>query len=130
MTETEPKDDLARRRAVFLASLASIYAAAYVALGGLDGPIAKDEVTYWPLVLEFSLLGWPTLSDLSDYRGLNTPLPFVVFGWVERATGGGLAVARLVNVLISFGVVAAVGIPKAGRRWVGPLSALGLLLYP
>jgi hypothetical protein len=128
---TSPSDDaLTSWRVRFLAALAMIYVGVYLALGGLSGPIAKDEVTFWPLIDHFSELGWPTLTDLREYDGLNTPLPFVLFGWVERATGGGLPLGRVVNLLLSFIVVAAVGLPQAGRRWSGPLAAAGLLLFP
>jgi hypothetical protein len=114
-------------------ALAVVYLLIYLALDGLRFDVRRDEVHFWPTALQFSHSLVPSARLLRSYGELNTPLPFVLWGISERILGLGIFGARLLNFLLSFGIVALVTVVAArrGRSGVRQLvPALGILLYP
>ena len=120
-----------RRTAAAAALLAVAYAALYLAFDRLAFPRRGDEWHFWRTALKFSQHTIPPLEFLRSYGELNTPLPFLLWGWMERAWHQGIWLARLLNLLLSaamtWTIVAAAG-PDAIRR--GGAAALGLFLCP
>ncbi|MEK6610438.1 MAG: hypothetical protein AABZ35_05925, partial [Gemmatimonadota bacterium] len=119
-----------RARVLLLVCCGGVYATIFILTGGLRFPIEKDELHFWSTSLSFSLRIVPTLEQLRGYRELNTPLPFLLFGWAEYAFHGGIQVGRSINFLLSFAIAGIVcfGSNKTSKRSVG--SLLGLLLFP
>ena len=119
--------DLSRSRS--LALLAAAYLLMMGLVVALDLPPRKDELHFWPTTLLFSQRWIPPLGLFRDYPELNYPLPFVVFGWLEHAFHLGISAGRVLNLALSFVVVAAVVVEGDSRR-ASNLAALGLLLFP
>lgn len=115
---------LAGRRAAFIAAVMAAYASLYLIFGGLRFEPMRDEVTFWPVALHFSQGVWP---QIRDYPALNTPLPFVVFGWLA---GGGIWAGRALNLVLSFVIVCVIGLPRHARDLRSPLAAAALLAFP
>lgn len=120
---------LRRPGPLFVLCAAALYVVVYLVTGGLRFPPVRDEPHFWLASLHFAERGWPGLSDLRDYGALNTPLPFLLFGWLEAA-GGGIRAGRLLNLCLSFVILGAVALPGAAKSWRAPLAAAGLLLFP
>lgn len=117
-------------RLTFLVGAALLYALVLVVTDGLRFAPLRDEGHFWPTALRFSERFLPTLDDLRSYPELSTPLPFVLFGWVEHLFHGGIRAGRLVNLTLSFVIVCMVGMPR-GATVRGPiLAAVGLLAFP
>jgi len=119
-----------RARVLLLVCCGGVYATIFILMGGLRFPIEKDELHFWSTSLSFSHRIVPTLEQLRGYSELNTPLPFLLFGWAEYAFHGGIQVGRSINFLLSFAIAGIVcfGSNTASKRSVG--SLLGLLLFP
>lgn len=122
-----PVSHSSRRRILFVVSLGLAYVAAFVASGGLVLGPTKDEVHFWPVVVRFSET-LPRVS-LSDYRALMTPFVFIWYAGVERVGHGGILVARLINLTVSFAIACAVGMPRS-LSVRSALATLGLLCFP
>jgi hypothetical protein len=119
-------------RVIFVAAVALLFAGAFVFLargGGLTGAPRGDEVGFWKASLWFSD-GGVTLEKLRSYPSLNTPLPFFVWGTLERLTGQGLPMGRLLNVIIAFWMTVLVGLAGRSRDRIAIAAAVGLLLFP
>jgi hypothetical protein len=119
-----------KARLVFLAIVAVVFGAIVVALDGLRFEPVKDEPHFWQTSLRFSEQWIPSVKLLRDYGELSTPLPFLVFGWLERATGHGLIAGRLLNLLLSFGIIAAITLTARGPDWRVLPCVVGLLVFP
>ena len=122
------------RRYGVIAGLALLYLLVFLALDGLRFEIRRDEVHFWPTALRFSRTFPPTAALLRSYGELNTPLPFIVWGAVERFFGLGIFGARMLDFLISFGIVALVamlaGEGEGRLSWRRAVPSVGILLYP
>lgn len=116
----------------FLLAVALIYAVLFIALQGLNGPDWWDETQHWQASLEFSERPFPTLEQLQNYRRLNTPLPYIVYGMLEYFFQGGIFTGRLFNFVLSIAILCMVGLayPHKRQHWGSVLSAVGLLLCP
>lgn len=114
----------------YVFSLAVVYGVALTYMDFLTFPPERDELHFWLTSLNFSKSWLPPLETLRDYNELSTPLPFLVFGWLERFFGGGIAVGRYLNLACSLVILLAIGMP--GDKYPGPRfkSAAGLLLHP
>jgi hypothetical protein len=106
------------------------FAALIIGLDGLQFAPIKDETHFWPNALQFSQSWIPNLELLRDYGELNTPLPFIVFGWLEKAFGGGIPAARLLNALVGIAIACALVLLGRERDREAILSTLGLMLCP
>lgn len=121
---------LRRYRALWVGALLLLAAGLLVGLEGLGFAPLKDERHFWPSSLYFRDRLPPTLEELRGYRDLNTPLPFLLFGLLERLFGGGIQVGRWVNLVLGLAVLGWLGWPRA-QPWAPRLkAALGLLAFP
>ena len=120
---------LSPNRLVFITAVIVIYTALFIALDGLRFEIGKDEKHFWPTSIEFSQRLIPTIDQLRSYDELNTPLPFVLFGALERVFGGGVFAGRLLNLTLSFAILLLVGWGRP-NDWRPVLAAIGLLCCP
>ncbi len=117
-------------RSVYLVGVLLVYGGLWFSLDGLSFETSKDEEHFWPTSQLFSHTFPPSLEQLRSYNELNTPLPFVVFGLVEKIFDGGIAYGRHVNFLLSILVLLMVAWPRANDDWQRVRSGAGLLLFP
>jgi hypothetical protein len=82
------------------------------------------------VVAQFSESWWPTRQLLQTYAELNTPLPFLLGGWVQCVAGPGLYPLRLLMFVLSFltSCVFFLNSQNHPRRFW--LCMLGLGLFP
>lgn len=115
---------------LFLLMITAVYTALVVWLDFLQGPYWWDERTFWQTSLSFSDRLFPRLDQLRDYNELNTPLPFVIFGSMEYLLGGGIAVGRLLNLVLSIITVLIIGWPTQQKSYRAILCVIGLFMCP
>ncbi len=115
---------------MFVAVTAAIYAIVLWRMHWLRFPLDRDENHFWPTSLQFSHSLIPELRTLRDYGDLNTPLPFLIFGQIQRIFGHGLVLSRYFNLTLSAGLVVIIGCMHGRPTRTSALSALGLLLFP
>ena len=126
-----PTSTDARRAAwLTLGADAVVYVAILFAVDWLRFPVRKDEVHFWPTALSFSHTLLPTLEQLRSYNELSTPLPFVLFGFLEHLLHGGIIVARAVDLLLSLGVLLAIQFAPGQISRRSLLCSVGLVLCP
>lgn len=106
------------------------YTVLLVGLDWLQAPPLWDEPQYWQTSLSFSDRLIPSLDDLKNYRELNTPLPFIIFGGIEHLFGQGIFAGRLLNLLLSVTIIFIIGWPTYQNQGRAALCAAGLLLCP
>jgi len=119
-----------QRKLLLLAALVVLYTGVFVAAEGLRFPIGRDEVHFWPTSQSFSHRFLPTLQQLREYNELNTPFPFLVFGWVERLFHAGIVGGRFVNFCLSFMIALLVGFGRGSKPGEALLALSGLFLFP
>lgn len=119
-----------QQKAIFLFGITVIYLLVVAWLDFLQGPDWWDETDFWSSSLTFSDDLFPSLEELRSYHSLNTPLPFIVFGALEYLFGGGIFVGRLLNLLLSIGIVLLIGWPTKDKRGRALLCVIGLFLCP
>ena len=118
------------QRPLFLAAVTALFLALFFWMDGLRFPLQWDETHFWETSLAFSQRAVPDLELLRSYDELNTPLPFFLYGAVERYVGDGLFMGRLLNLLLALAITLAIGLPTRRRGRRAPLAAVGLLLFP
>jgi hypothetical protein len=93
------------------------------------GNFTLDETLFhYPNVINFYNNGWSaTFND--HYSAANTPLPYIIVAAIERMTGQGLAVARIVTGIVSFFSFLA-AMKLLASYGAGKYSAFVLLFYP
>lgn len=91
-----------RARGLFLGIVALGYLAIAGSFDWLSFAPEKDELHYWPTTLRFAAEPLPSIDLLRSYDEFSTPLPFVIFGWLEAAFGAGPAAGRWLNATVSF----------------------------
>lgn len=119
-----------KQKFFFLLGVAAIYTALVAWLDFLQGPFWWDEKTFWETSLGFSDQLIPSLADLSDYKELNTPLPFVIFGSLEYLFNQGIFAGRLLNLILSIVIVFLIGWPNRSRGGRAILCLIGLFMCP
>lgn len=62
----------------------------------------QDEFHYLPTAVYFSKEPVPSHKLLTTYNELNTPIPFILGGWVLRAFGENIQYLRLLTYMTSF----------------------------
>lgn len=98
-----------------------------LAFRGLLVAPERDETHFWQAALVFADAVTP--ETLRGYGELSTPLPFVVWGLLERSTGYGLALGRTLNCL--FGAVLAIVVWRSGTSVSrSARCVVGLLIFP
>lgn len=125
-----PKNLADRSLPIFLFSICIIYLILFFTLDKLQFTPIWDEPNFWQTSLTFS--NSLTLPDtwLQDYKELNTPLPFIIFGFLEYLFKGGIFVGRLFNFIFSFLIAFLIGLPINKKRKKAFLSLCGLFLFP
>ncbi|MBW4459199.1 MAG: hypothetical protein KME47_03035 [Nodosilinea sp. WJT8-NPBG4] len=119
-----------QQKVFFLCAITAVYLAIVAWLDFLQGPPWWDEADFWKSSLTFSDSLLPSLSDLREYHSLNTPLPFMIFGFLEYLFDRGMVAGRLLNLILSLGIVATIGWPSKERGERALLCLLGLFLCP
>jgi hypothetical protein len=119
-----------RARAIFLLALVALYAALFLAFDGLRFEPTRDEPHFWRTSQRFAEHWIPPVGLLRDYGELSTPLPFLVFGWLHRLGGDGLRAGRLLDLLLSFCIVAAMAWTARGPARRAIAASCGLLAFP
>lgn len=122
---------LYRLRLAFFAVVVAAFVGLFFYFDGLRFPMKWDETHYWEASLLFSRQWIPSLDQLRHYGELNTPLPFIIYGTLEHATGNGLFLGRLLNVALCFAMVTIISLAAGRQRGLAPLlSACGLVAFP
>jgi hypothetical protein len=119
-----------QQKVFFLCAITVIYLAIVAWLDFLQGPPWWDEADFWKSSLTFSDSLLPSLSDLREYYSLNTPLPFMIFGFLEYLFNQGMVAGRLLNLILSLGIVAIIGWPSKQKGSRAILCLIGLFLCP
>jgi hypothetical protein len=115
---------------LFLLGITILYLAIIAWLDFLQGPYWWDEKQFWQTSQTFSDSLLPSLADLRDYRELNTPLPFIIFGGLEYLFNGGIFAGRLLNLILSLTMVFIIGWPTKQKGARAILCLIGLFLCP
>jgi len=90
----------------------------------------QDEFHYLPTATYFSKEPIPSLNLLRSYNELNTPVPFILGGWVVKAFGEEIQYLRLLTFGVSFLLLMTFvwSSPNNTNRFY--LCLLGLLAFP
>ncbi len=104
------------------------YSALYFCAENLAFPICKDELHFWPTSIKFSHTYLPSLDLLKNYGELNTPIPFMIFGLIEKIWAKGIVYGRLFNFLTSIAIAFIVGFPGFSRNPKKSMTALVIIL--
>ncbi len=118
-----------RSRLITVSSILVLYLIVFILLSQLRFPIRKDEIHYWPVSLKFSQDWVPSVDLLKNYDELTTPLSFIIFGTIEHLFHGGIFAGRLLNLILSFGMLSIlVWMGGPSRKYL--ISTVGILVYP
>ena len=115
---------------LFLLLITAIYTILIIQFDFLQGVKVKDEAHFWETSLRFSDSLIPSIDALRDYRDLNTPLPFIMFGAVEHIFDLGVFGGRLLNVILSIAMVFIIGWPSRKKGRTAILCLIGLFVCP
>lgn len=115
---------------LFLLSICILYLILFFALDKLQFSLIWDENNFWQTSLIFSHSLTLPENWLQDYEELNTPLPFIIFGFLEYLFKGGIFAGRLLNLIISFLIACIIGLPYNKKAKEAFLSLFGLILFP
>lgn len=123
-------DNLPKKRILFLIGIAVVYLALLVWLDFLYQPIWADEGGFLGTSENISDNLIPSFEELRDYRELNTPLPFIIFGAFDHVFGTALFPGRLLNFLLSIAMALIIGWPKSQKNFRSMLCVIGLFMCP
>lgn len=113
-----------------ISAILAIYFIIFNLFGQLGFPIRKDETHFWPASLKFSK-GWvPGVDLLKNYGEVSTPLSFIIFGTIEHIFHRGIFAGRLLNLILSLGILSIIVFIGKGRNRKYLFSVIGVLIYP
>lgn len=94
------------------------------------GELYQDENHYLTTAIFFSKEPVPSLDLLKTYNELNTPIPFILGGWVVNASVEKIQNLRLLTFLVSFTLLMIFvwNSPEHSRRFY--LCLAGLMIFP
>jgi hypothetical protein len=115
---------------LFVSLILVVFGLAILSLGGLTFPLHKDEYWFWRQTVFFVERWPPGLAELRSYTEPMTPLSFLVWATIERATGAGVMGGRLLNILLSVSILCMIGARRRDPQRRGLIAACGLLLFP
>jgi hypothetical protein len=115
---------------IFFCAICILYLIVFFILDKLQFSPIWDEPNFWQTSLIFSDSLIPPINWLQDYKELNTPLPFIIFGILEYLFKGGIFAGRLFNFLISFSIACIIGIPFQKKRKNAFFALCGLISFP
>ena len=104
------------------------YSALYFCAKNLAFPICRDELHFWPTSVKFSHTYLPSLDLLKNYGELNTPIPFMIFGLIEKIWAAGIVYGRLFNFLTSIAIAFIIGFPGFSKNPKKSMTALIIIL--
>ncbi len=109
---------------------AALFVAIYFIKSQFTGELYQDEIHYYPTAEFFSAEIIPSLDILKNYRELNTPVPFILGGWVIKAFGSDIQYLRLLTLGVSFALLMIFiwSSPKHPKRLI--LCIAGLVAFP
>jgi hypothetical protein len=113
-----------------LLALTIVYVIIFFISDSLKFPVRKDEVHFWPTTVLFSKSLFPSLELLKTYGELNTPLPFIIFGFFERLFNGGIFVGRFINFVLSYIIMAVILLREKEHKKTSFLAVLSILIFP
>lgn len=119
-----------KQKFIFLVGVTAIYTAVVLWLDFLQAPPLWDEGHFLETSSTFSDRLIPSIDDLKDYGELSTPLPFIIFGAMEHLFQQGIFAGRLLNLLLSVGIVTLIGWPSREKKERALKCLIGLLLCP
>ena len=107
-----------------------LYIIIYFTTGQFAKGLYQDEFHYLSTAVDFSSEPIPSISLLKNYNELNTPLPFIIGGWVIKIFGEDIKYLRMLTFAVSFLLVLIFiwGSPARSQRLY--LALLGLILFP
>ncbi|MCE6989084.1 hypothetical protein [Dyadobacter sp. CY323] len=90
----------------------------------------QDEFHYLPTAVFFSTEPIPSVDLLKSYNELNTPIPFILGGWVVRVFGENIQHLRLLTFFVSFSLLMLFiwNSPANSKRFW--LCLAGLMIFP
>jgi hypothetical protein len=115
---------------LLLGILGVTYTILFFAAQQLQGPFWSDEGSFYHTSQQFSHQLIPSLEQLKNYRELNTPLPFILYGQLQYLFNGGVFAGRLLNFFLSMAIALFIGWPGRNRKYGPILALLGVFLYP
>ncbi len=107
-----------------------IYALIFVYKRFFSEALYQDEIHFLQTAIQFSKEPIPSLKLLETYGELNTPLPFILGGWIIRLFGEDIFYLRMLNFVLSYGILLLfIWTPPrpTARLWV---SLIGIFLFP
>ena len=119
-----------RSKLITISAILVFYLIIFNLLGQLSFPIRKDETHFWPTSLKFSKDWVPTIDLLKNYGELSTPLSFIIFGTIEHLFHGGIFAGRLLNLILSLGMLTFIIFLSDGKNRKYMFSIIGVLIYP
>ena len=119
-----------KSKLITISAILLLYFILFNFFGQLGFPIRKDETHYWPASLRFSKDWVPSVDLLKNYDELSTPLSFIIFGMVEHLFQGGIFAGRLLNFILSLGILCIIVFmgESTSRKYL--FSVIGVLVYP
>ncbi|AQG78114.1 hypothetical protein [Spirosoma montaniterrae] len=116
-------------RSIAAVVLLAVYVVVFFLRDKLAYAIAGDEVHFWPTVLMFAKEPIPSVHLLNNYPEVIAPLPFMMGGWLVNLFGESIQPLRVLNFLLSFGLLMVFLTLSSGPRrfWI---AALGLIAFP
>jgi hypothetical protein len=81
------------------------FVAIFVYKQNFTDELYQDEFHYLPTAAFFSKEPIPSLNLLKSYNELNTPLPFILGGWVVNSFGENIQYLRLLTFVVSFSLL-------------------------
>lgn len=115
---------------IFLFLTVCLYLAIFTIQGGLKFPLVHDENNFWETTQLFSRSLIPSIDVLTNYGELNTPLPFIVFGWLEYLFKAGPFAGRVLNLILSWVVICLIIISNSKQKKDAIIAACGVMLCP
>ncbi len=121
----------ARLQALLLIAILAAYGVALGLTRGLSFEPQKDEIHFWETTEGYFVTPFPPSAEtLRSYPELITPLSYIIWGQLERATGQGLLAGRMLNLVLSLAIMWLLIQPRDSTRLAGFLAALGMLVCP
>ena len=119
-----------RPRSIFIGLVIIVYTAVFFASSQLQSPLWGDEARFYEVSQDFSHQLIPSFEQLRNYRELNTPLPFILYGQIQYLWHGGLWLGRAFTFLLSLAIAGIIGWPRHKKHYGSILALIGLLLCP
>ncbi|MCE7042231.1 hypothetical protein [Dyadobacter sp. CY312] len=107
-----------------------LFIAVFFLKDNFNGALYQDEHHYLTAAVTFSKEPIPSIHLLKSYNELNTPIPFILGGWVVSIFGENIQYLRLLTFGVSFLLLMTFvwSAPNKSRRFF--ICLAGLLAFP